>query len=80
MRKSRIVNKDATCNCGCGGGDPWHKRSYRRVVTQTSDTTGTVRMPYSTQPVPVMRDSFEVDGKILYGGWAVVRDLIVWDK
>ena len=29
---TKIINKSETCSCGCAGRDPWHRRSYKRVV------------------------------------------------
>lgn len=78
-----IINRATVCNCGCHGSDPWHRSTYHRVVTQISDTEGTVQMPYSTQPVRVTRDFLgigEKSGKPIYGAWVVDRDSIVYDK
>ena len=72
-----IINKTKPCNCGCNGTDPWHKSTYKRSVTQTSDTTGTVKLPYSSNPVVVTREAFDVNGVTVYGPWIVYRDSIV---
>ena len=69
--KTQIINKLETCNCGCGGHDPWHRQTYQRVVNQTSETTGTVRLPFSSRPVAV---------RCIYGAWVVDRESIVFDR
>ena len=77
-----VLNKLEPCNCGCHGTDPWHRVMYHRIVTQTDDLTGTVRMPYSTLPVKVTRDllGLRSNGDPLYGAWVVDRGSIVFDK
>jgi len=72
-----IINKTETCNCGCGGNDPWHRLTYRRVVTKSSETEGTVRMPYSSKPVRVTRKKYR-NGE--FGMWRVDRESIVFDR
>lgn len=74
-----ILNRMHKCNCGCGGSDPWHKRYYRRVVTQITDVEGTVQMPYSTQPVRVTRRIVDASRGV-YCSWTVDRDSVVFDK
>lgn len=71
-----------TCNCGCRGTDPWHRRSYRRVVTVGSDPTrGTVSLPWTSHPVPVTRTDYVSDtGRIVYGDWWFDPDKIVCDR
>lgn len=69
--RCRIINRLGPCRCGCQGQDPWHKETYWRVVTVTGEGEGTVRMPYSTQPVRVTLDKYY---------WYVDRDSIVYDK
>ncbi len=81
--KQEIINRVGQCNCGCGGKDPWHRQTYRRIVTYTGDTTGTVRMPYSTKPVVVTRRDYGFSARLnrqLYGAWIVDRDSITFDK
>lgn len=71
----KVWNRTAPCRCGCKGQDPWHKERYSRVITldEGSTTSGTVKMPYSTQPVRVVKDpKFDM--------WDVVRSSIVFDK
>jgi hypothetical protein len=77
-----IVNKAEACGCGCHGQDPWHKASYQRVVTldEGSTTRGTVRMPYSTQPVRVWLHPSSLNHMLKYQMWFVVRTSIVFDK
>lgn len=75
-----IINRIKPCNCGCGGSDPWHQSTYHRIVTRWSDTEGTVKMPYSTKPVRVTREAFTVGDRVVYGGWCVDRDSIVFDR
>lgn len=70
-KRCRIINRLGPCRCGCQGQDPWHKETYWRVVTVTGDGEGTVRMPYSTQPVRVTLDKYF---------WNVDRNSIVYDK
>jgi hypothetical protein len=76
-RREQILNKLEPCCCGCHGQDPWHRATYRRIVTRLSETEGTVRMPYSTQPVRITRKDF---GGGLYGAWIVDRNSINFDK
>lgn len=72
-KPTRILNKLYVCNCGCHGSDPWHKSWYTRVITldDGSTTSGTVRLPFSTQPVRV---TYKL------GLWQVERDSISYDK
>jgi len=72
-----ILNKLKPCGCGCHGSDPWHKATYRRVVTITSSTTGTVKLPYSTKPVRVTRHDY---GEGVFGCWIVDVSSIDFDK
>jgi hypothetical protein len=75
----KVINKGSPCSCGCKGQDPWHKASYRRVVhvrvkegqTLGEASEGTVSMPYSTQPVRVVRK---------HTLWWVDPSSIVYDK
>ena len=81
ITQQTIINKTSPCNCGCQGQDPWHRRTYQRTVMQTSDTTGIVRLPYSTQRVEVVREAHISARNILvYGPWIVDRESIIWDK
>jgi hypothetical protein len=50
-KRCRILNRAKPCSCGCLGQDPWHKAWFWRVVTVVAPGEGTVRMPYSRQPV-----------------------------
>ncbi|MFA5376305.1 MAG: hypothetical protein WC455_11225 [Dehalococcoidia bacterium] len=77
LRRQWVINKMVPCNCGCHGQDPWHKSNYRRLVNQTSDTEGWVKMPYSTKPVRVTRRAYDATH---FGPWIVDRDSITWDK
>ena len=45
------------CGCGCGGTDPWHRKSYKRtVVVESKDALeGFVKLPMSEHPVRVTR-------------------------
>lgn len=81
-KRQRIINKLTACNCGCQGQDPWHKATYLRSVNQTTPTEGTVRMPYSSQPVRVTRQYYglTVSNRPSFGSWIVDRDSIVWDR
>ena len=72
-----IINRFETCNCGCNGSDPWHKKVYRRKVKEISAIEGTVRLPFSTKPVRVTR---RIYGEISFGLWIVDRDSIIFDK
>ena len=31
---------DSPCNCGCQGGDSWHKQSFDRVLSNVRDESG----------------------------------------
>jgi hypothetical protein len=76
-----ICNKLDVCGCGCHGSDPWHKSWYKRAITldQGSETTGTVRMPYSTKPVRVVMHKRYSD-RPGDGFWVVDRKSIVFDR
>ena len=78
LPKQTIVNNAEVCRCGCHGSDPWHRSLYKRTVTVTGQDEGTVKMPYSTQPVRVTQ-AYYGDVK-LSNLWDVDRDSIVWDK
>lgn len=30
--RQKITMRHGTCNCGCNGTDPWHKKEFVRVV------------------------------------------------
>ena len=75
-----IIARQTTCNCGCKGSDPHHRRYYKRIVHLISETSGTVRLPMSSQPVAVKREILIHGDRPVYGGWTVVRDSIVYDK
>lgn len=73
MTATRVIYRLTPCTCGCGGADPWHRGEFTRVITPIDESTGTVRLPMSTQPVTVRRSA-------LTGLWIVDRDSIVFDK
>lgn len=67
--KVTITKRIDPCNCGCHGSDPWHQKSYERVIRDVVETTGavatcmgtstfdkraTVRVPWSDEPVEVV--------------------------
>lgn len=81
-KAEQIINRLRPCRCGCGGKDPWHKSTYRRVVTKATETEGTVQLPMSTKPVRVTRESWfsELLNRPNYGAWIVDRSSIEFDK
>jgi hypothetical protein len=72
--RCRILNRCRPCGCGCLGQDPWHKAWFWRVVTVVAPGEGTVRMPYSRQPVRVTLDPQSPHV------WDVDRASIVFDR
>lgn len=75
-----IINKLETCTCGCKGRDPWHQKEYSRAVKKISETEGTVRLPFSKQPVRVIRRLYVTEKGSCFGAWCVDRASIVFDK
>jgi len=66
--KTTITKRIEPCNCGCQGADPWHQKSYDRVLRNVVEASGTVRtvigeqtfsktaevrVPWSEEPVTV---------------------------
>lgn len=82
-----VTNRLAPCNCGCKGSDPWHQRSYTRVVSNIEQVafepnagyavanivtqSGTVKMPWGDASVVFVCPSF--DGKMFTGDWRITR-------
>ena len=68
-RAERIILRSTPCRCGCNGTDPWHRKTVKRVVTKTSKTEGTIRMPYGE--VAVFRKEYvgPATGRQMFGVW-----------
>ena len=63
-----IIVRVEPCRCGCGGRDPWHRANYRRVVTKTSETTGTARFPWGVDKIK-REERAVVGGRVYYSAW-----------
>ncbi len=79
MATTRITRRVDPCDCGCQGKDPWHAKTFDRVITDIRDErgratsyegvgldydkVGTVSAPWSDEPVVVVRQIFEWDNK-----------------
>ena len=88
----RITYRATACNCGCSGSDPWHRREYRRVVSNATPMNGEcktrdmgtlkykqvgwVRLPMSTRPVRVC----DANTYTASARWVVDYDSIHFDK
>jgi hypothetical protein len=73
---TQLVIRARPCNCGCQGQDPWHRASYRRVVTLLpgSDTEGTVQHPGGITRVSRKIHGTLRDGRTDYGTWVFDGD------
>jgi hypothetical protein len=71
--REKIILRSTPCRCGCLGRDPWHAASVRRVVTMTSETTGTIKMPYGQVEVARKQYTCPVTGRALFGAWVKVN-------
>ena len=71
------IRRASTCNCGCGGTDPWHRREYKRTVSVGSEDAleGFVKLPMSEHPVRVTRPAEVARYKIPI--WWIDSDSIV---
>jgi len=69
LTTSLISLRSTPCRCGCHGKDSWHKKNIRRVVVQTSDTTGTFQAPWGISNVT--REEFigPTTGRKMFGMW-----------
>ena len=66
MTTTKVYRKKS-CRCGCHGGDPWHKASYKRTVKLLSPTVGVVQLPFGARIVE--RPQYEVNGFATFGSW-----------
>lgn len=41
--KARIIKRLKPCGCGCGGRDPWHRQTYKRVIQNIRNERGRTR-------------------------------------
>lgn len=44
MTAVKIYKRLDPCRCGCQGSDPWHRESYKRVVSAVRDLAAPVRV------------------------------------
>ena len=80
-----IRNRLGKCNCGCQGRDPWHARTFKRVVTTTSEgvedgrthegftwlvvARGEAQFPWGVDKVHLQGVRDDETGKITTFGW-----------
>lgn len=83
--KAKISNRIKPCNCGCQGRDPWHARSFTRIITITSEAEeveysrdgctwlvvarGTARFPWGVETVSLRAVRNDANGKQVNYGW-----------
>lgn len=81
----RTIRRDKPCGCGCKGTDPWHRRTFKRIVRDIEVIDGVdFRGNGSVRFVDVVRGTVqmpwgkqEVSGQIIImpngeqrgGGW-----------
>jgi len=42
--KATIHNRIDPCGCGCKGADPWHAKTFKRVLQDVRDEVGSVKI------------------------------------
>lgn len=82
--KTTITKRIDPCNCGCQGSDPWHQKTYDRVLRNVVEESGTavtcmgtgtynkkatVRVPWSDEPVEVVHVIGIFNDKTYSFGW-----------
>jgi hypothetical protein len=75
MTKAKIetvLMRTGPCRCGCKGTDPWHRRTLKRAVAQTSETEGTISAPWGSVEVRRKEYQHPETGKPIFGGWLKV--------
>jgi hypothetical protein len=88
-RRYKVLARAASCRCGCGGEDSWHKWWFTRVVRNivvhpepveatsyaVEVARGTVRLPWADEPVPVraMVRKMGEDTLSRYADWELVE-------
>ncbi len=68
-RPEKISLRSKPCRCGCKGQDSWHKKSIRRIVEKTSDTTGIIKTPWGKIEVERKAYVSTITGSQVFGMW-----------
>lgn len=73
---SKNIRRDRPCGCGCKGTDPWHRRTFDRVVRNVEVVVGAdLRGTGSIRFVDVLRGT----AKMPWGEQVVFGEIVVME-
>jgi len=75
-KTTKQIRRDKPCNCGCKGTDPWHRRTFDRVVRNVETIGGVDLRGGHTRLVDVLRGVVKMPWgeQVVYGEICVHHD------